>query len=200
VESPKSKVLHAIKSLFEKLGKQDEPLVSATTGIATKLIRGSTINSRCHFRKRARSNSDDDLDDLDDLDDAPISGDVENRWTHCRFLIIDEVSTLGCRKLFRIFRTLRRMKNRTLPFGGLFVLFSGDFEACEGHMSRQGNGIFLGGLWDLCQGKPGPQDSPISPPFFQVPQKRPAPPNAPQSPPAIASIGSVESFWRHLAK
>jgi hypothetical protein len=54
----KSKVLHAIKSLFEKLGKQDEPLVSATTGMAAKLIRGSTIDSRCHFRKRAGSNSD----------------------------------------------------------------------------------------------------------------------------------------------
>jgi chromosomal replication initiation ATPase DnaA len=43
----KSKVLHAIKSLFEKLGKQDELLVSATTGIAEKLIQGSTIDSRC---------------------------------------------------------------------------------------------------------------------------------------------------------
>jgi hypothetical protein len=110
---------HAIKSLFEKLGKQDELLISATTGIAAKLIRGSTIDSLCHFRKRAGSNSDDDLDDLDDLEDTPISGDVENRWTHCRFLIIDEVSTLGCRKLFRISQTLRRMKNCTLPFGGL---------------------------------------------------------------------------------
>jgi hypothetical protein len=76
----KSKVLHAIKSLFQKLRKQDELLVSATTGIliAAKLIRGSTIDSLCHFRKRV-SNSDDDLDDLVDLDDKPISGDVENR-------------------------------------------------------------------------------------------------------------------------
>jgi PIF1-like helicase len=108
--------------------KQDEPIVSATTGIAAKLIQGSTIDSRCHFRKCAGSNSDNDLDDLDDLNYTPISGYVENRWTHCRFLIIDEVSMLGCRKLFRISQTLRRLKNCTLPFGGLFVLFSGDFQ------------------------------------------------------------------------
>jgi hypothetical protein len=75
----RSKVLHAIKSLFEKLGKQDELLVSMTiinTGIAVKLIRGSIIDSLCHFRKRAGSNSD---NDLDDLADTPISGDVKNR-------------------------------------------------------------------------------------------------------------------------
>src|SRR5271167_1236895 len=65
---------------------------------------------------------------------------------------------------------------------------------------RQGNVIFLGGLWDLCHGKPEPQDGPISPPLFQVSQKRPALPNASQSPSAIASVGSVESFWRHLAR
>jgi hypothetical protein len=38
----KFKVLYAIKSVFEKLGKQD---ISATMGIAMKLIWGSTINS-----------------------------------------------------------------------------------------------------------------------------------------------------------
>jgi hypothetical protein len=54
-------------------------------------------------------------------------------------------------------------------------------------LPRQGNVIFLGGPWDLCQGKPDPQDGPISPPLFQVSQKRPAPPNASRSPSAIAS-------------
>src|SRR5436309_6207084 len=47
---------------------------------------------------------------------------------------------------------------------------------------RQGNVIFLGGLWDLCPGKPEPQDGPINPPFFQISQERPAPPSASQSP------------------
>ena len=48
--------------------------------------------------------------------------------------------------------------------------------------ARQGNVIFLGGLWDLCPGKPEPQDGPINPPFFQISQERPAPPSASQSP------------------
>jgi hypothetical protein len=47
---------------------------------------------------------------------------------------------------------------------------------------RQGNVIFLGGLWDLCPGKPEPQDGPINPPFSQISKERPAPPSASQSP------------------
>ena len=74
----KSRVIHAIKCVFEKLGKQDQLIVSATTGPAAMLIHGSTIDSLCHFRKR-RSNSD---ENQYDLNDTGISGDVENRWTH----------------------------------------------------------------------------------------------------------------------
>src|SRR5271169_3584176 len=65
---------------------------------------------------------------------------------------------------------------------------------------RQGNVIFLGGLWDLCPGKPEPQDGPINPPFPRSLRKNQHRPVHSMGPSAIASVGSVESFWRHLGK
>jgi hypothetical protein len=53
---------------------------------------------------------------------------TENYWIGCQFLIIDEVSMLGFHKLRRISKALRRFKGNALPFGGLFVLFGGDFQ------------------------------------------------------------------------
>src|SRR5208282_2368609 len=48
--------------------------------------------------------------------------------------------------------------------------------------TSQGNVIFLGGLWDLCPGKPEPQDGPINPPFprsLRKDQHRPVHPMSP---------------------
>ena len=56
---------------------------------------------------------------------------------------------------------------------------------------RQGNVIFLGGLWDLCPVKPESQDGPINPPFSQMSQEKPTSPSASQSPSAITNAGII---------
>jgi PIF1-like helicase len=117
----KSRVIHAIKALFDKAGCKDLLMVTATTGSAANLIGGSTIDSVCKFSRRDRS----DMNLGDYEEDRPSS--INNSWNTIRFLIIDEVSMVGCHKLSRISKALQRAKHSTLPFGGLFVLFGGDF-------------------------------------------------------------------------
>ena len=100
----KSRVIHAIKALFERTGCRNQLLVSATTGTAAKLIAGSTIDSLCGFGRSNRTKMADFEDDEDyDYGDSSFQRtDVDNSWTSCRFLILDEVSMDGCGKLARI--------------------------------------------------------------------------------------------------
>ena len=76
---------------------------------------------------RAKTADCDDDEDYDYGDSSFQRTDVDNSWTSCRFLILDEVSMGGCGKLARISEALCKAKSNVLPFGGLSVLFSGDF-------------------------------------------------------------------------
>jgi hypothetical protein len=120
----KSQVIHAIQTIFEQAGCNDMLVVSATTGCAANLIEGSTIDSICKFTRKRKitaigvSYSDDESDTVTTID---------NSWSIIKFLIVDEASMLGCYKLNRISKALQKLKHSTLPFGGLYILFSGDF-------------------------------------------------------------------------
>ena len=119
----KSRVIRAIIEAFRVLGKSEKLLVSATTGASAQIINGSTIDALCKFnRTRKGDNREGGYGDNGGLLNT------ENYWMGCQFLIIDEVSMLGCHKLRRISKALRRFKGNALPFGGLFVLFGGDFQ------------------------------------------------------------------------
>jgi PIF1-like helicase len=62
---------------------------------------------------------------------------VDDNWGHCQFLIIDEVLNTaitidlginaGLRKLPQISKKLCQAKGCAIPFGGLHVIFCGDF-------------------------------------------------------------------------
>jgi PIF1-like helicase len=124
----KSRVIKAIAELFQRLDCKGMLRITATTGIAATAIGGSTIDSLCRL-KRSRSNrrkrkNGRDNDESEDESEASIAG---SQWSGCRFLIVDEVSMLGCKKLRRISKKLCKIKGCAVPFGGLFVLFSGDF-------------------------------------------------------------------------
>ena len=115
----KSRVIHAIKALFERTGCRNQLLVSATTGTAAKLIAGSTMDSLCGFGRSNRTKTA-DFDDDEDYDYGDSSfqrTDVDNSWTSCRLLILDEASMAGCGKLARILEALCKAKSNVLPFG-----------------------------------------------------------------------------------
>lgn len=116
----KSRVIQAIVTLFNRIGCPEKLVVSATTGIAANLIHGSTIHSVCHL---SRGNQGDEETNRADRNRQL---NLDNSWTNCEFLIIDEVSMLGCKGLNEISVNLCKLKACVEPFGGLYVLFSGD--------------------------------------------------------------------------
>ena len=94
--------------------------VTASTGIAATHINGSTIHSFLGVRN-------DDVLDLDDQMEI-----VNNRWTVDRLnktdiLIIDEVSMLSAQMIDNIDLILKRGRGNGALFGGMQVIFVGDF-------------------------------------------------------------------------
>jgi hypothetical protein len=76
-------------------------------------------------RRSARYKENDDVEQA--MNGSDYSYVVDNTWMNCNFLILDEVSMLGCSKLAKISQALQKNKSNCLAFGGIHVLFSGDF-------------------------------------------------------------------------
>lgn len=94
--------------------------VTASTGIAATHIGGMTVHSWCGLGIRREV--------LDaDLDAIAKKKPVRNRVLQTRVLIIDEISMLSAGTLTCIDRILRHFKKSALPFGGIQVVFAGDF-------------------------------------------------------------------------
>ncbi len=99
-------------------GKRVE--VTASTGIAATHINGSTIHSFIGVR------NDDVLDQLD------LHEITNNRWLQKKInsteiLIIDEVSMLSAQMIENINIILQSVKGNTMMFGGIQMIFVGDF-------------------------------------------------------------------------
>ena len=122
----KSRVIQAIIEVFQRLQCRDQLLICATTGVAANLIGGSTVDSLAKIRRRSGRYKEQD-DSYKDMGGSDYSYVVDNTWMRCNFLILDEVSMLGCVKLAKISQALQKNKSNSLPFGGIHVLFSGDF-------------------------------------------------------------------------
>lgn len=97
-----------------------EPAITASTGIAATHVGGLTIHSWSGLGVR-RELSDWDLEAM--LEREPLV----RRARLARVLIIDEISMLSCATLSMVDRALRALRGSSLPFGGLQVIFVGDF-------------------------------------------------------------------------
>lgn len=112
----KSHVVNSILRLFSLLGKRNNILVAAPTGAAAILIGGHTIHS------------------LTMLPDGPGRDfqELSRIWEDVDYLILDEVSMIGGKLMSQINARIMRARaqderNSDLPFGGLNVIFTGDF-------------------------------------------------------------------------
>lgn len=97
-----------------------EPAITASTGIAATHVGGMTIHSWSgigileHLRD-------------EDLDRIASKEHVVRRIQKTKVLIIDEISMLSSGALSMIDSVLREVRHDTRAFGGLQVVFSGDF-------------------------------------------------------------------------
>ena len=96
------------------------PAVTASTGIAATHIGGMTLHSwsGIGIRKTITER---------DLAEIMENGKTVSRIANTRVLIIDEISMLDARTLNAVDQVCRTIKEPDLPFGGLQVIFVGDF-------------------------------------------------------------------------
>lgn len=112
---------HLLNQYIRYLRAREVPLaVTASTGIAATHIGGMTIHSWCGLGIRAAVTE----RDLEAIAKRRI---VRERVARTRVLIIDEISMLSVQTLQCIDEILRHLKVSHAPFGGMQVIFSGDF-------------------------------------------------------------------------
>lgn len=106
------KIIKVVKNIY----KEGEYLVTASTGVAAELIRGSTIHSAIRFKIMKKNSVETQSINIPD----PLR-------THTRLLILDEISMLSHHFMNTIDKDLKRLRHNDLPFGGIQLIFSGDF-------------------------------------------------------------------------
>lgn len=116
--SGKSYVLREYVDYLKKHGVKYA--VTASTGIASTHIGGSTIHSWSGIGIKDKLTK----FDLDALEEKQ---NLHKRWTETQVLIIDEVSMLHANFLDMLNAVAKHIRRDARPFGGIQVIFSGDF-------------------------------------------------------------------------
>lgn len=97
-----------------------EVAITASTGIASTHIGGTTIHSWSGIGIR------DYLSEYD-IDELEQKKNLYSRYTQTKVLIIDEISMLHASRLDMVDTLARGIRKDTRPFGGMQVVFCGDF-------------------------------------------------------------------------
>jgi hypothetical protein len=112
----KSRVITALKEFFNRRNQSRRFRLSSYTGVAAKNISGMTLHTALYLNQRKTKG---------------ISGntrrDLIAMWEGVHYLFIDEVSMIGCRLLLKISQALNDAKQNESPFGGINIIFAGDF-------------------------------------------------------------------------
>ncbi len=116
--SGKSYVLREYVDYLKKHGVKYA--VTASTGIASTHIGGSTIHSWSGIGIKDKLTK----FDLDVLEEKQ---NLYKRWTETQVLIIDEVSMLHANFLDMLNSVAKHIRRDARPFGGIQLIFSGDF-------------------------------------------------------------------------
>jgi ATP-dependent DNA helicase PIF1 len=118
---PGSGKTHTVNTYVEWLRERGiEPSITASTGIAATHVSGMTIHAWSGIGV---------LRDLSEYELDRISSNerVSRRVRHTKILIIDEISMLASHTLSMVDAVCREIRGDSRPFGGLQVVFVGDF-------------------------------------------------------------------------
>lgn len=112
---------YVLNQYIQYLRERNVPVaVTASTGIAATHMNGMTIHGWSGIGIK------DTLTDSD-LRNMREKKYLKDKLENAKVLIIDEISMLHKRQLDLVNTVLKFFKNPTLPFGGVQVIFSGDF-------------------------------------------------------------------------
>jgi thymidine kinase len=116
--SGKSYVLREYISYLRKHGIRYA--VTASTGIASTHINGTTIHAWSGIGIKQKLHT-------YDLDAMEEKQNLYKRWNDTHVLIIDEVSMLHSSFIDMLDRVAKYMRRSEKPFGGMQMIFTGDF-------------------------------------------------------------------------
>ena len=111
----KSRVVNALRDFFSLRNQDRRFRLAAYTGVAARNIGGATLHALLQMNESGRQLS------------AKGKRDLAAMWDGVEYLFIDEVSMIGCEFLHNISRALTEAKGGTTAFGGVNVIFAGDF-------------------------------------------------------------------------
>ena len=112
----KSQVLRALSEFFSRRQELYRLLILAPTGSAAALLGGSTYHSALGI------NTDGDRSSNTQLSQ------IKSKLMGVQYIFLDEVSMLSCKEMYLISARLARiLNNPDTPFGGMNMIFAGDF-------------------------------------------------------------------------
>ena len=100
-------------------------LFSAYTGSAAMAVGGVTICKAAYLMKK-----------------GALSEEDKREWQDVRMLIVDEISFMPDDQLQKLDQRLKEMRDRAKPFGGISIVFAGDFRQLEPSGSSENNLLF----------------------------------------------------------
>jgi hypothetical protein len=112
----KSRVINALKDFFERRSQGRRFRLASYTGVAAKNISGMTLHAALSLNQRSKGGS-----------QGKTLRDLVAMWEGVEYLFIDEVSMIGCNFLLQISEALTAAKGNTSAFGGINIIFAGDF-------------------------------------------------------------------------
>ena len=114
----KTTVLQALLEFARRWYLEEALLLTATTGIAGTLIRGCTVHSGLGIRIAP--------DQEGNFVSKP-TNERREKFSRVTLMVVDEVSMLGGQGVYSIDRALRGLKLPGQDFGGVDIVFVGDF-------------------------------------------------------------------------
>jgi hypothetical protein len=109
----KTQVIKALSSFFTARNEAHHFIIVAPTGTAAALLGGSTYHSMFGINERSSGCR---------------LGNIKAKLEGVEYVFFDEVSMLSARDMYRINVQLAKVfENAHVPFGGLNMIFSGDF-------------------------------------------------------------------------
>jgi PIF1-like helicase len=109
----KTQVIKALSAFFEARNESHRFIIVAPTGIAAALLVGLTYHSMFGINEHMSSNK---------------IGNIKAKLNSIEYVFFNEVSMLSARDLHQINAQLAKVFNiAKIPFGGLNMVFSGDF-------------------------------------------------------------------------
>ena len=114
----KSRVIAALTDYFAQRGESRRLRLASFTGIAAKNINGTTLHTALALSLSQKTGK---------RGNAKTKADLIAMWMGVDYLFIDEVSMIGCALLLQIHEALVDARGCTEPFGGISLIFAGDF-------------------------------------------------------------------------